>query len=142
LLVCLSKLTDPLTGKELIQKSADYVDKLTKECAKYLIEDYNRAHRKFQLGKIAAEVSADIVQWFEKRDRNLRLSFDPNSVIRPQPTQVRFRFKGSTKDADFLLDASVGVFVTPGTEISDSTISFPKTLVISAERTTFTKRKN
>jgi hypothetical protein len=134
-------LTDPLTGRELIQKSYDYLDKLTKECAKYLIEDYNKSHRKFQLGRVAADVSADVVQWFEKRDRNVRLSLEPNSVIRPQPTLVRFRFKGSTKDADFMLDASVGVFVTPGSEISDSTVAFPKTLVISGERTTFTKRK-
>jgi len=135
-------LTDPLTGKELIQKSADYIDKLTKECAKYLIEDYNRTHKKFQLGKIATEVSTDILRWFEKRDKNVRLSFEPNSVIRPQPTQVRFRLKGGTKDADFMLDVTVGVFVTPGSEISDATVAFPKTLVLAAERTTFTKRKN
>jgi hypothetical protein len=134
-------LTDPLTGRELVQKSHEYVDKLTKECAKVLLEEYGKTHRKFQLGKVPAEVSSDVLHWFEKRDRNVRLSFDPSSVSKPQPTQFRFKFRGSTKDADFVLDATVGVFVVPGSEVNDSTIAFPKTLSITADKVNFTKRK-
>ena len=134
-------LTDPLTGKELVQKSADYIDKLTKECAKVLLEDYGKTHRKFQLGKVPAEISADIVRWFERRDRNIKLAFDPSSIGRPQPTLFRLKFKGSTKDADFIMEATAGLFVVPGSEINDSTIAFPKTLVITSDRTTFTKKK-
>jgi len=134
-------MTDPLTGKELVQKSYDYVDKLTKECAKVLLEEYGKTHKKFQLGKVSSEISLDTVHWFEKRDRNIRLSFDPSSTSRPQPTQFRLRFKGSTKDADFVLDVSAGLFVVPGAEINDSTVAFPKTLTIAADRTNFTKRK-
>jgi hypothetical protein len=134
-------LTDPLTGKELVQKSHDYVDKLTKECAKMLLDDYGKTHRKFQLGKVPSEVSTDVLHWFDKRDRNIRLAFDPASVSRPQPTQFRMKFKGSTKDADFVLETTLGLFVVPGSEINDSTIAFPKTLAITADRTTFQKRK-
>jgi hypothetical protein len=134
-------MTDPLTGKELVQKSYDYIDKLTKECAKFLLEDYNRTHKKFQLGSAAQEVASNVIQWFEKRDRNVRLSLDPSSISKPQPTQIRMRFTGNTKDADFTLNISVGLFVIPGTPFSDQTTSFAKTLVIDAERTNFTKRK-
>jgi hypothetical protein len=134
-------MTDPLTGKELIQKSYEYVDKLTKECAKVLLEDYNKTHKKFQLGKLALEVSSNVIQWFDKRDKNVRLSFEPNSMVRPQPTQLRMKFKGNTKDADFTLDASVGVFVTPGTEINDQSICFVKSLTIAADKNNFVKRK-
>ena len=51
------------------------------------------------------------------------------------------KFKGNTKDADFTLDASVGVFVTPGMEISDESIAFVKSLTIAADRNNFVKRK-
>jgi hypothetical protein len=137
----ISKLTDPLTGKELLQKSYDYIDKLTKECAKSLLEEYGKTHRKFQLGRVASELSADIMHWFDRRDKNVRLSFDPSSVLRAQPTQFRLKFKGSTKDADFTMEATTGLFVVPGSEISDQTIAFPKTLALSADRTSFAKRK-
>ena len=134
-------MTDILTGKELVQKSYEYIDKLTKECAKVLLEDYNKTHKKFQIGTLPSETGSNVVQWFEKREKNVKLSFDKNSVIRPQPTQVRMKFRGSTKDADFTLDATVGVFVIPGTEINDQATCFVKTLVISADKNNFTKRK-
>ncbi len=135
-------MTNPLTGKELVLKAYDYLDKLTRECAKVLLEEFSKTHRKFELGKVPTEVSPEIVRWFERRDKNVRLAFDPTAGSRPQPTQFRLKFKGNTKDVDFVIEAVVGVFVAPGAEISDSTIAFPKTLTIAADRTTFTKRKN
>ena len=134
-------MTDVLTGKELVQKSYEYLDKLTKECTKVLLEDYNKTHKKFQIGTLPTETGANVVQWFERRDKNVRVSFDQNSVIKPQPMQVRMKFKGNTKDADFTLDATIGIFVVPGTEITDQAICFVKTLVISADKNNFTKRK-
>jgi hypothetical protein len=135
-------LTDPLTGKELIRKSYDYIDKLTRECAKVLLEEFSKTHRKFELGKVSTEVSSEIVHWFERRDKNIRLAFDPASGSRPQPTQYRLKFKGNTKDADFVMEAVVGVFVVPGSEISNSTIAFPKTLTIAADKASFAMRKS
>lgn len=134
-------MTDPLTGKELVQKSYEYVDKLTKECAKVLLEEYNKTHRKFQLGTLPKETGTSVTQWFEKRDKNVKLAMDENSVMKPQPTQVRMKLKGSTKDADFTLDATIGAFIVPGSEINDQTICFVKTFVISADKNNFAKRK-
>lgn len=133
-------MTDPLTGKELVLKSYEYIDKLTKECAKFLLEDYAKAHRKFELGNAAKEISSDVTRWFEKRDKNVRLSFD--SFLKLQPTQFRLKFRGSTKDADFVLEGTAGLFVVPGTETTDNTIAFPKTLVLSADKSSFAKRKS
>lgn len=134
-------MTDPLTGKELVQKSYEYVDKLTKECAKVLLDEFNKTHKKLQLGNLPKEAGLNITQWFEKRDHNVKLLFDQNSVIMPQPTQVRMKFKGNTKDADFTLDATIGAFVVPGSEINDQTPCFVKTLVVNADKSNFTKRK-
>ncbi len=134
-------MTDPLTGKELVQKSYEYVDKLTKECAKVLLEEYNKTHKKFQLGTLPKETGTNVIQWFEKRDKNVKLAMDENSIMKPQPTQVRMKFKGSTKDADFTLDATIGAFIVPGSEINDQTTCFVKTLVLSADKNNFAKRK-
>lgn len=134
-------MTDPLTGKELVQKSYEYVDKLTKECAKVLLDEYNKTHKKFQIATLPKEIGLNVVQWFDKRDRNVKLNFDQSTVTKPQPTQIRMKFKGNTKDADFTLDATIGAFVIPGTEINDLTTCFAKTLVISADKNNFAKRK-
>lgn len=134
-------MTDPLTGRQLVEKSYEYLDKLTKECAKVLLEDYNKTHKKFQIGTFASETATNAVQWFERRDKNVRIAFDQNSVTKPQPTQARMKFRGSTKDADYTLDATVGVFVVPGTEINDQTTCFVKTLVFNVDKNNFTKRK-
>ena len=134
-------MTDPLTSKELVQKSYEYVDKLSRECTKSLMEDYNSSHKKFQLRNLAAESSASICQWFVKRERIIRLSLDMNSVVKSNPTQIRMKFNGTTKDSTFSIAASLMVFVPPGAEISDSTICFPKSLVLSADKSNFERRK-
>jgi hypothetical protein len=134
-------MTDPLTGKELVQKSFEYIDKLTKECAKVLLDEYNKTHRKFESSTFPSELSKDILKWFEKRDRNVHLSFEQGSVSRPTPAQFQMKFKGNTKDADFGLNALVGVFIPPGTESNEHAMVFLKTLSISADKNSFAKRK-
>lgn len=134
-------MTDPLTSKELVQKSYEYVDKLSRECTKSLMEDYNISHKKFQLRNLATESSDNICQWFEKRERNIRLSLDRHSVDKSNPTQIRMKFNGTTKDSTFSIAASLTVFVPPGTEISENTICFPKSLVLSADKSNFERRK-
>ena len=134
-------MTDPLTGKELVQKSYDYIDKLTKECAKTLVDEYNKTHKKFQIGSFPREISNNIVQWFDKRDKNVRLVADPNSITKPQPAQAHIKLKGNTKDADFTLEATAGMFVVPGSQVTDESICFAKTLTINADRSNFAKRK-
>ena len=135
-------MTDPLTTKELVQKSYEYVDKLTKECAKSILEEYNKTHKKFEFGNVAYESASNICEWFEKRERNIRLKLNAGSVNKISPAQIRMKLEGNTKDADFSLDASVGIFVRPGEEITDKTVCYPKSLILSADKSNFGKRKS
>ncbi len=134
-------MTDPLTAKELVEKSYEYVDRLTRECSKTLIEEYSKAHKKFIPDSVIPQIAADVVRWFEKRDKNVRLSFDSATSARPQPTQYHMKFRGSTKDADFVIDCSVITFLVPGSEYSGNPVSFVKSVVLSADKTKFTRRK-
>jgi len=134
-------MTDPLTGRELVEKSYEYIDRLTRECTKVLVEDYNKNHKRFTPEKVSPEVGADIASWFEKRDKNIRLSLDVKSITRPQPSQFHESFRGNTKDADFELSASIVTFQVPGSEFSGAPICFVKSLVINADKAKFTRRK-
>ena len=132
-------LTDPLTGKELVEKSYEYIEKLTRECARLLIEDFNTTHRKFDQKSYPTEVGNSIVQWFAKRDKNVRLSADSVNVVQQQPNSARIGFKGNTKDADFDMTATVGTFAVP---MGDGRLlTFVKTLVFSVEKQNFRRRK-
>jgi hypothetical protein len=121
-----------------VEKSYEYVDRLTKECARALVQDFNASHRKFEPNKIATEVADAVVQWFQKRDRNIRLNLDPSSV-QQQPNLSRLKFNGSTKDAQFSFGATIGTFSVPGPDGTPKT--FVKTLVFSVDKTDFAKPK-
>lgn len=132
-------MTDPLTGKELVEKSYEYIDKLTRECAKSLVDEFNKTHKKFDPKSFPSEVGNSIILWFNKRDKNVKLNLDPTSVQQQQTNMARIRFKGSTKDADFEISATVGSF-SVSTEVG-KLMSFVKTLVFSVEKNSFSRRK-
>ncbi len=132
-------MTDPLTGKELLEKSYEYIEKLTRECARFLVEDFNSSHRRFDLKSYPSEVGSSIVQWFEKRDKNIRLSVDSANSIGNQPNTAYIKFKGTTKDADFGISAIVGTFAVSMSDGRQQ--SFVKTLVFSVEKQNFHKHK-
>ncbi len=132
-------MTDPLTGKALVEKSYEYMVKLTKECAKALVDEFNATHRKFQQDTLAHDVSSDIVRWFEKRDRNVKLIADSNAAISQQPNIAHMKFKGSTKDTEFTITGTVTTFTVPSGQ--GSPISFAKTLVFSVDKTNFARKK-
>jgi hypothetical protein len=129
-------LTDPLTGKQLVEKSYEYIDRLTKESARALLQEFNASHRKFDPAKLGAEIGNEVVQWFARRDKNVRLTLDPAS-IQQQPNVVRLKFNGSTKDAQFTFGATATTFSVPSG--SGPPMSFVKTLVFAVDKTNFAK---
>lgn len=134
-------LTDPLTGKQLVEKSYEYIDKLTRECAKSLVDEFNSTHRKFEPNSCASEVGSSVVNWFAKRDRNVRLSVESvNSSVGGQPKSASVGFRGNTKDSDFQVSALIGTFAVPTAE--GKQVCYVKTLVFSVEKNAFTKRKS
>jgi hypothetical protein len=130
-------LTDPLTGKQLVEKSYDYVDKLTKECSRALLQEFNASHRKFDQKRVGSVVGESVVQWFAKRDRNVRLNLEPVTANQ-QPNVARLRFSGRTKDAQFSIGATLGTFSVPSGDGGGAS-SFVKTLVFSVDKASFAK---
>ncbi|MCL5067424.1 MAG: hypothetical protein M1368_03610, partial [Thaumarchaeota archaeon] len=110
-------------------------------CAKVLLDAHDKSHKKFESSKIHSDLAIGIIGWFERRDKNVKLSFDNASITKLSPTQSHMKFKGSTKDADFVLDCSLGVFISPSFDTNSSPLSFLKTLAIAADKASFVKRK-
>ena len=132
-------MTDPLTGKELVEKSYEYIEKLTRECSRFLLQDFNTNHAKFEASNYPSAVGNAIVQWFSKREKNVQLSVASAQVTPQQPNLGRVNFKGNTRDADFDISATVGTFAVP---MADGKMqSFVKTLVFSVEKQNFRRRK-
>lgn len=130
-------MTDPLTGKELVEKSYEYILKLSKECAKSLLDDFNASHAKFNSQNLSSEVSSQVLKWFERRDKGIRLVTEPAS--KGQPNVTYLKFKGSTKDADFTFTGVLGSFSSFGSD--GGSMSFAKTLTFSVDKANFTRRK-
>jgi hypothetical protein len=130
-------LTDPLTGKELVEKSYEYILKLSKECAKSLLDDFNASHAKFKTENLSSEVSSHVLKWFERRDKGIRLISEPAS--KGQANVTYLKFKGSTKDADFTFTGVLGSFSSFGPD--GEAMSFAKTLTFSVDKANFSRRK-
>lgn len=133
-------MTDPLTGRQLVEKSYDYMLRLTKECAKSLVDEFNATHRKFTQDSLPKEVSLSVVRWFENREKNVKLFSDSNVVMSQQPNVSHMKFKGSTKDADFTMTGTVTTFTVPGDNQGKS-LAFVKALVFSVDKTNFARKK-
>ena len=80
------------------------------------------------------------MQWFGKRDKNLRMSMDSSGTAQtPGQNVSHIKFKGNTKDADFDMSATVGSFTVPMAD--GKLLCFVKTLVFSVEKNNFRRRK-
>jgi hypothetical protein len=134
-------MTDPLTAKELVEKSYEYIDRLARECSKLILDDYNKTHKKFAPETVTSQVGTDVVSWFQKRDKNVTFALDPSSPAKGQQNQYHLKFKGKTKDADFELGGVVSTFIQPGSEYTGSPICFVKTIRLDVDKTKFTRRK-
>ena len=109
--------------------------KLTKECAKSLLDEFNSAHAKFKTETIASEVSSHVVRWFEKRDRGIKLEPVPTGAG-TQPNVIYLKFKGSTKDADFTFTGALSTYSVPS-----GSMSFAKALSFSVDKSSFSRVK-
>ncbi len=132
-------MTDPLTSKELVEKSYEYIERLGRECGKVIFNEYRNSHRKFDQTSLSKEFANDIIRWFEKRDKNVKLEFESSSS-NPRTAQTHMKFRGSTKDSDFAINATVSSFVQFYS--SDQKPScFVKGITINVFKTDFARRK-
>ncbi len=92
-------MTDAPTSKETQKRSYQYIDSLTKEARKALTQEFNQKHKGVAFGKVPELLSQTTIDWFQKRDKNVRVSYDGTSEAKNG--LVRMMFKGEAKNAKF-----------------------------------------
>ncbi len=102
-------MTDTPGGKEASKKTFGYIELLTKEARKAMTGEFNQKHKGAGFGKIPEILSQSTIDWFTKRDKNIRLTLE--SINEAKNGQVRMIFNGDSKSARFKmrLDATFSV---------------------------------
>jgi hypothetical protein len=126
-------LTDALTSKALVEKTYVYVDKLTKECRKDMMGDLSKV-RPANANELARAVSNAILEWFGRRDRYIRIMFDPRMIRDTPEPGIMLTFTGENKDIAFK-------FTTHITYYMAGNVCYTKNISINVDKRDFTKRE-
>ena len=102
-------MTDTPGSREAAKKTYGYIDSLTKEAHRDVSADFNQKHKGIGFNKVPEMLAQTTIDWFSKRDKNVRLSHDATSEAKNGT--VRMTFKGEMKGSSFKmrLDASFSV---------------------------------
>jgi hypothetical protein len=96
-------LTDALTGKEDVQRILDYAENVAKEARKALTVEFNQKHKGIPFNTTSKVLQDDLLAWFGKRDKNLRLVFEAASSAKLG--EIRSVFVGESKRVRFKVHA-------------------------------------
>lgn len=130
-------LTDPLSAKELVEKTYQYVDRVTKECKKTLVPKLINEKKALKENELVEYLATNLEKWFNERDRLLNIKWDPaNSKIGPRK-DVHLYFKGRNKDAKFLINCDSEVYANPN--LNQPNTFYLKSINVYAERSKFEK---
>jgi hypothetical protein len=129
-------MTDPLSAKELVEKTYLYVDRVVKECRKNLVAQLVAQRKPLRESEVAAYLGKTIEDWFNKRDRLLNVRWDQKDARLGFKNDVHLVFSGRNKDAVFTLgcDAECVPIHDPAT---GEKRFYLKSVVITAERSNF-----
>jgi len=127
-------LTDKLAGSDLVEKAFVYITTLTRECRKALTMKFEREHKGIPFDSIEAVMRREIESWFNKRDRNIKLSYTESMIGRPG--EILVIYSGATKDAHFKIHVN-GLFTLVGSSNKAST--YLKSLNLHTDKKDFTK---
>lgn len=102
-------MTDAPGNKETAKRTYGYIDSLTKEARKGLTAELNQKYKGVGFNKVPEVLARTTIEWFSKRDKNVRLSHNGTSEARNG--LVRMTFKGEMKSSKFTmrLDATFSV---------------------------------
>src|SRR5438445_8879821 len=92
-------MTDTAGGKEAAKKTFGYIELLTKEARKAMTGEFNQKHKGIGFGKIPEILSQITIDWFTKRDKNIRLTLQ--STPEARKAQVGWTSKGNSKIDNF-----------------------------------------
>jgi hypothetical protein len=96
-------LTDQLTGKEDVQRLLDYAENVGKEARKALTAEFNQKHKGIPFNTASKVLQDDLLAWYVKRDKNLKLSFEATNSAKLG--EIRSVFVGESKRVRFKVHA-------------------------------------
>ncbi|MEM0121362.1 MAG: hypothetical protein QW514_03670 [Thermoprotei archaeon] len=129
-------MTDPLSAKELVEKTYLYVDRVVKECRKNLLPQILSQKKTLDEVEIGPYLGRTLEEWFNKRDRLLNIKWQKQSVKLGSKNDVHLKFEGRNKDAVFTVncDAELLPIMDPTTGAKKY---YLKNVNIVAERSNF-----
>jgi lysine/ornithine N-monooxygenase len=92
-------MTDMLKGSQVLQKTYTYIENVTKESRKALMEEFSQNHKGIALNSASDALRQSVLDWFPRRDPMLRLVHEKTS--QGKPGDVRMDFRGETKTVHF-----------------------------------------
>ena len=126
-------MTDMLKGSQVLQKTFTYVENVTKESRKALMEQFSQNHKGIALNSASDILRQTVLDWFPRRDPMLKLVHEKTS--QEKPGDVRMDFRGETKTVHFKVHLHA-VFAVNGQ--SPDSPSFLKEVNLSVDPREFT----
>jgi hypothetical protein len=92
-------MTDMLKGSQVLQKTYTYIENVTKESRKALMEDFSQKHKGIAIKSASDTLRQSVLDWFPRRDPMLKLTHEKTSP--GKPGEIRMDFRGETKAVKF-----------------------------------------
>jgi hypothetical protein len=92
-------MTDMLKGSQVLQKTYTYIENVTKESRKALMEDFSQKHKGIAIKSAPDTLRQSVLDWFPRRDPMLKLTHEKTNP--GKPGEVRIDFRGETKAVKF-----------------------------------------
>ena len=92
-------MTDMMKGSQVLQKTYTYIENVTKESRKALMEDFSQKHKGIPISSASDTLRKSLLDWFPRRDPMLKIVHEKTSP--GKPGEVRMDFRGETKAVKF-----------------------------------------
>ncbi len=92
-------MTDMLKGSQVLQKTFTYIESVTKESRKALMEEFSQSHKGIAINSASDILRKSVLDWFPRRDPMLKLVHEKTS--QGKPGDIRMDFRGETKTVLF-----------------------------------------
>lgn len=126
------RLTDMLNRKDDVQRILDYVESVAKESRKALTAEFSQQYKGVSFNKTSEILRTSLLAWFEKRDKNLKITFEQATA--GKVGELREVFVGETKRVRFKLHADAVFSVAGG---SPESPSYLRELNVALDRRAF-----
>ena len=65
-------MTDVLKGSQVLQKTYTYIENVTKESRKALMEEFSQKHKGIAINSASDTLRKTVLEWFPRRDPMLK----------------------------------------------------------------------